>query len=89
MRLYILRETSILPASAGFFQAMFDTFVAFHHQIQTRFIIVRHDSLASLIFTGAGEGKFLVSSDDLGILTRMLSPSILCSAPTSLPFLGV
>lgn len=52
-------------------------------------IIIRHDSLAILIFAGAGEGKSLLSSDDLGILARMLPPNNLSPAPASLPFLGV
>lgn len=87
MRLYSLRKL-LLAASVASFELCSICF-AFLHQIQTRSIIVRHDSFAILIFAGAGEGKSLVSSDDLGVLARMLSPNNLSPAPASLPFLGV
>lgn len=87
MRLYSLREL-LLAASLPSFELCSICF-AFLHQIQTRSIIVRHDSFAILIFTGAGEGKSLVSSDNLGVLARMLLSTILYPARSSIPFLAV
>lgn len=87
MRLYSLRKL-LLAASVASFELCSICF-AFLHQIQTRSIIVRHDSFAILIFAGAGEGKSLVSSDNLGIQTRMLLSTILYFARASIPFLGV